>query len=65
MNPIDRDYDDFFARIILHEVDHLNGILYKQRCPKGLITNEELQEKLKKERNQLLKKPLPEITDNG
>lgn len=47
---IDRDYDDFFARIILHEMDHLNGILYKDRCPKGLLTNEELEELMKEEK---------------
>ncbi len=28
---IERDADDFHARVLLHEVDHLDGILYPQR----------------------------------
>jgi peptide deformylase len=30
-NPIDRTVKDFHARVVQHEVDHLDGILYPQR----------------------------------
>jgi peptide deformylase len=30
-NPIDRTVSDFHARVVQHEVDHLNGILYPMR----------------------------------
>ncbi|MET3131915.1 peptide deformylase [Oxalobacteraceae bacterium GrIS 1.11] len=30
-NPISRDVDDFHARVVQHEVDHLHGILYPMR----------------------------------
>ena len=30
-NPIDREVDDFHARVVQHECDHLDGILYPQR----------------------------------
>ena len=29
--PISRDVDDFHARVVQHEVDHLHGILYPMR----------------------------------
>jgi peptide deformylase len=29
--PIDRSVEDFHARVVQHEVDHLDGILYPQR----------------------------------
>lgn len=29
--PIDREASDFHARVVQHEVDHLDGILYPQR----------------------------------
>ena len=29
--PIDRTVSDFHARVVQHEVDHLDGILYPQR----------------------------------
>lgn len=29
--PIDRSVNDFHARVVQHEVDHLNGILYPMR----------------------------------
>jgi peptide deformylase len=29
--PIVRDADDFHARVVQHEVDHLHGILYPMR----------------------------------
>lgn len=29
--PIDREVDDFHARVVQHECDHLDGILYPQR----------------------------------
>ena len=30
-NPIDREADGFHARVVQHECDHLDGILYPQR----------------------------------
>ena len=30
-NPIDRSVKDFHARVVQHEVDHLDGILYPRR----------------------------------
>jgi peptide deformylase len=30
-NPVDRTVKDFHARVVQHEVDHLNGILYPRR----------------------------------
>jgi peptide deformylase len=30
-NPISRNADDFHARVVQHEVDHLLGILYPMR----------------------------------
>lgn len=30
-NPISREVDDFHARVVQHECDHLNGILYPMR----------------------------------
>ncbi|MEJ2142475.1 MAG: peptide deformylase [Gammaproteobacteria bacterium] len=30
-NPIEREATDFHARVVQHEVDHLDGILYPQR----------------------------------
>jgi peptide deformylase len=29
--PIDRSVQDFHARVVQHEVDHLDGILYPRR----------------------------------
>jgi peptide deformylase len=29
--PIDRTVNDFHARVVQHEVDHLDGILYPRR----------------------------------
>ncbi len=31
--PIDRTVEGFHARVVQHEVDHLDGILYPQRVP--------------------------------
>jgi peptide deformylase len=31
--PIDRTVNDFHARVVQHEVDHLNGVLYPMRIP--------------------------------
>jgi peptide deformylase len=30
-NPIDRTAEGFHAKVVQHECDHLNGILYPQR----------------------------------
>jgi peptide deformylase len=32
-NPIDREVDGFHARVVQHECDHLDGILYPMRMP--------------------------------
>ena len=48
MNEIEFDAEDFFARVICHEVDHLNGILYTDKVIDGTfeeITNEEEENK--------------------
>ena len=37
MNDIEFDAEDFFARVICHEVDHLNGILYTDKVIKGTL----------------------------
>ncbi len=31
--PIDRTVEGFHARVVQHEVDHLDGILYPMRIP--------------------------------
>lgn len=47
MNDIEFDADDFFARIICHEVDHLDGILYTDKVVPGTLEsiNEEMEGK--------------------
>lgn len=37
MNDIEFDAEDFFARVICHEVDHLNGILYTDKVISGTL----------------------------
>ncbi len=37
MNDIEFDAEGFFARIICHEVDHLNGILYTDKVEPGTL----------------------------
>jgi peptide deformylase len=48
-NPIDRTVKGFHARVVQHEVDHLNGVLYPQRIEDmtqfGFIEELELREK--------------------
>lgn len=39
MNEIEFDAKDFLARIICHEVDHLNGILYTDKVIPGSLKN--------------------------
>ena len=44
MNDIEFDAEGFFARVICHEVDHLNGILYTDKVLPGTfveVTGEE------------------------
>jgi len=45
-NPIDVEADGFHARVVQHEYDHLDGILYPQKLsdPKKFGFNEELTE---------------------
>ena len=44
-NPVEREAKGFHARVVQHEVDHLDGILYLDRMPSlALLTfNEEMQ----------------------
>lgn len=37
MNDIEFDAEDFFARIICHEVDHLEGVLYTDKVIEGTL----------------------------
>ena len=39
MNDIEFDAEDFFARIICHEVDHLDGVLYTDKVLPGTLQN--------------------------
>ena len=39
MNDIEFDAEGFFARIICHEVDHLDGILYTDKVVPGTLKN--------------------------
>ena len=34
--------EELLARAICHECDHLDGILYRDKAPKGLVNNEEI-----------------------
>lgn len=46
MNDIEFDASGFLARIILHEVDHLNGILYTDKVVDGTLEDlEDIEEK--------------------
>ena len=40
MNDMEFDAEDFFARIICHEVDHLDGILYTDKVVPGTLVND-------------------------
>ena len=37
LNDVEFDADGFFARIICHEVDHLDGILYTDKVIDGSL----------------------------
>ena len=37
MNDMEFDAEDFFARVICHEVDHLNGVLYTDKVIEGTL----------------------------
>ena len=39
MNDIEFDAEGFFARIICHEIDHLDGILYTDKVVPGTLKN--------------------------
>lgn len=47
MNEFTLEAEDFLARAILHENDHLDGHLYVEKVEGGLISNEELAELMK------------------
>lgn len=40
MNDMEFDAEEFFARIICHEVDHLDGILYTDKVVPGTLVND-------------------------
>jgi len=42
---------DFYARLILHEIDHLNGVLFIDKLASKLLNTEELEEILGGEEN--------------
>jgi peptide deformylase len=42
-NPIRMSESGFFARIVQHEIDHLNGILFTTKAVGELLTNEQLE----------------------
>lgn len=44
MNDIKLEANDFFARVLQHEVDHLNGVLYTDLVKGKLYDEEELDE---------------------
>lgn len=46
MNDIEFDAEDFFARIICHEVDHLNGVLYTDKVVPGTLVSDEEEEEV-------------------
>ena len=48
MQPFEMEAEEFLARAIQHEYDHLEGIVYSEKAEGELITNEEL-EKLMEE----------------
>ena len=49
MNDIEFDADGFFARIICHEVDHLDGILYTDKVVPGTLKDVTEEENVKEE----------------
>lgn len=53
-NVIDRTVEGFHARVVQHECDHLEGVLYPQRMTdmSQFGFNEEITEQLEKENNQ-------------
>ena len=44
MEPFEMEAEEFLARAIQHEYDHLEGVVYADIAEGELITNEELQE---------------------
>ena len=42
--------EELLARALLHEIDHLDGILYDQKAEGGLISNEELEKQMEKKK---------------
>ena len=49
MNDIEFDADGFFARIICHEVDHLNGVLYTDKVIPGTLKDVNEEENIEEE----------------
>lgn len=43
--------EELLARALLHEIDHLDGILYDQKAEGGLIRNEELEKQMEKKKH--------------
>lgn len=48
---MEMDAEDFTARVLQHEIDHINGILFTQHMKEGekLLTKDELREKFEAE----------------
>lgn len=49
MNEFIVEGEDFLARALLHEIDHLDGHMYVEKVHGPLLTSEELEEMLKNE----------------
>ena len=52
MEEIEFEADEFFARAICHELDHLDGVLYKDKVDGALMTVEEYEEMMEKEQSE-------------
>ena len=52
MNEFTMEAEGFLARAILHENDHLNGVLYVDKVEGPLLTNEELARMMEEQENQ-------------
>jgi peptide deformylase len=48
-NTHEEEFEGFYARVLQHEIDHLNGVLLNERAEGELLTQEEFEEKLRKE----------------
>eukprot|EP00439_Symbiodinium_sp_Y106_P087556 s1_g92.t1 len=65
--PIERRAQGFHARVVQHECDHLDGILYPQRMPdmRALIFESEIKHWLEETSEKVLKAALPDVPFDG